>query len=483
MRRDSLRRLTIVMLVAMSPGCTAQTAMGSAYTAVTSGNGQTRLHDEVPPIVTDFSTLVRENGAAVVNIRTTARHPASNFKQIWPPAGSEDDPFFGLFQQFSDEFPGAARAASQSPGSGFIVNPGGYILTDSKLIADATQITVTLQDGREYRATVAGNDPASGIALLKIPVTGLPAVTIGSVSGEKAGNWVASIGNPYGLSNTVTAGIISSMSRELPQVSYIPLIQTDMTGNAGDAGSPVFSLNGKVIGIEEPATEVAGNVEGLAFAIPIDEAMKVEQQLQQYHKAQHGRLGITIQDVSGPLAQSFGLAKPEGALVSSVEPDGPSATSGLRPGDVILQMNGVALSSSEQLPVAVADLKPGSRVRLTYWRENATHDATVILGRLNDATSESAAFAQATVPDGLTVRGLTPDEQREAGVKGGVRVEKSVGPAAFAGIEPGDVILMVNNSPVSNPTQFRQKIQKSGNAVALLVQRDGQRMFVTLEIG
>ena len=479
----NLKRLAIVMLSAMTQGCIAQSNSAPAPFGVKSESAAMTLHRQAPAIVTDFSTLARQNGAGVVNISITGAHPPAGMKPLWPPMDGQDNPLSRLFQQFSSEFASGTRISPQTTGTGFIISPDGYILTESNVVADATKIRVTLRDGREFKAALVGNDSASGVALLKIPATDLPALKIGSVSDEKAGEWVASIGSPYGLNDTVTAGIISNMSRAVPQDSYIPLIQTDMTEGEGDAGSPVFNLHGDVIGIETPVSDVVSNAEGLAFAIPIDEAMKVEQQLQQHHKAEHGRLGISIQDVSGLLAQSFDLTKPEGALVSFVDPGGPSAKAGLRPGDVILKMNGVAITDSTQLPVAVADLKPGSTVRLVYWRHHASHNAMVVLGRRNEATLASDALTQAIAPDGLTVRGLTPEEQREAGVKGGVRVERSVGPAAFAGIEPGDVILMVNNTPVSNPAQFRQKVENSRNAVALLVLRNGKRMFVTIDIG
>jgi serine protease Do len=483
MGHGSLKRMTMVILAAMTQGCVAQPNSTPAQSGVESESAATTQRHQAPAIVTDFSSLARQDAAGVVNISITGAHPPAGMKPLWPPMDGQDNSLSGLFQRFSSGFADRTRTSLQTSGTGFVISPDGYILTESNVVTGAAKIRVTLRDGREFKATLVGNDSASGVALLKIPATDLPALKIGPVSDARAGEWVASIGSPYGLSDTVTAGIISNMSRAVPQDSYIPLIQTDMTEGEGDAGSPVFNLHGDVIGIETPVNDVVSNAEGLAFAIPIDEAMKVEQQLQQYHKAEHGQLGIRIQDVSGLLAQSFGLSRPEGALVSFVDPGGPSAKAGLQPGDVILQMNGVAITDSTQLPVAVADLKPGSTVRLLYWRHNASHKATVVLGRRNDATLASNDLAQVSAPDGLTVRGLTPDEQREAGIKGGVRVEKSAGPAAFAGIEPGDVILMVDNTAVSNPAQFRQKVENSGHSVALLVLRNGERMFVTIDVG
>ena len=477
----NLKQLTIILLAALSPGCTAQPISLQAQAGMGHGSGATYSPGLVPPIVTDFSSLVQENGKAVVNISTTGTRRVSTIQQVWPPAGSDEYPFNRQFQQFSYGFPGEVGVPSGSAGSGFIISSDGYIVTDSHVIAGAAKIKVTLRDGREFKATLVGSDPASGVALLKIPATSMPTVRIGSAADAKAGNWIASIGNPYGLSDTVTAGIIANMSRSMPRDSYIPLIQTDMTESAGDTGSPVFNLSGEVIGIETPVHGVAGTVDGLAFALPINEAMRVEYQLQRFHKAEHGRLGITIQEVSGPLAQSFGLTKPEGALVSSVDANGPSAKSGLRPGDVILQVDDTAVTDSSSLPVAVADLQPGSSVQLVYWRNHATHDTSVVLGQLNESANESAGLAQASSLDGLTVRNLTTEERHDAGVKSGVRVERSVGPAAFAGIQPGDIILMVDDAPVANLDQFRKKVESSGNSVALLVERNHERMFVTID--
>jgi len=483
MASGNLKSLVIVagVISAISTGCSVQanTRLPGTPTVPVA-----RLaHSNGPALLTDFSSIFQQDGQAVVNISASVDQPAATLNPLWPPAGSAQDPFSRFFRQFSPQFSGPATGPSHSLGSGFIISSNGYVLTESQIIAGARKINVTLTDGRKFRATLVGNDPASGVALLKIPATHLHPMKIGSPASSKAGQWVASIGAPYGLSNSMTAGIVSNMSRVIPQYSYIPLIQTDMTENAGEAGGPLLDLNGEVIGIMARVRDVLGNLQGLAFAIPIDEAMKVEQQLQQEHRAEHGRLGIKIQELSGQLAQSFGLNRPNGALISSVAPGGPASRSGLRPGDVIQQMNGINVTDSATLPVAVADLKPGTAVHVVYWRGHATHDATVVLGKLGEATPEAVATGQMAAPDGLTVRGLTAGEQRETGVKGGVRVEKSAGPAAFAGIEPGDIIVMVNSTPVSNPTQFRQNVEHSGRSVALLVQRNDRRMFVTIDVG
>ncbi|MFP3558248.1 trypsin-like peptidase domain-containing protein [Paraburkholderia sp. SIMBA_049] len=486
MRPFQVRRLAVLsfVLALASASCTAQTGdnaatSSAARTSATVGTSGA----EPPPIVTDFSSLVRAEGATVVHISTTAAHN-SNVTQLWPPPGSTEDPFLQFFRQFSAGSGLASGMASTGLGSGFIISQDGDILTSSDVVAGAAHVWVTLHDGRRFAATVVGADPAGGIALLKIRATALPFVKIGTPSNEKAGQWVASIGSPYGLENTVTAGIISNMSRVLPSESYIPLIQTDMSTNAGDAGSPVFNLQGEVIGIEAPGIPELGNVPAFTFAIPVDEAMKIVRQLRLHHTALHGHLGVTIQEVTGPLAQSFGLASPAGALVSAVDPRGPGKQAGLRPGDVILKLNGIPVGDSAHFPEAVADQSPGRTAKLTIWRNRAAHTTEVVLGSMHRTPGEIRSSGDATVArDGVTVRGMTSKERLDARVSSGVLVEKSIGPAAFAGIKQGDIILMVNSTPVSSPDQFQRKIDRSGNAIALLVDRNGQDIFVTIDLG
>lgn len=292
----------------------------------------------------------------MVNISATGAKHTAGPTSLWPLAGSEDDPFSQFFKRFSPEHLGEANVPSQNLGSGFIISQDGYILTNAHVVAGATRIRVKLTDRREFRATVVGVDPASDVALLKINVQGLPTVNVGTASRAKAGQWVVSIGFSYGFENTVTAGIISNMTRLLPGETYVALIQTDMSSNADDDGSPLFNLNGEVIGIEAPVHPDNGSFEGLMFAIPIDAAMKVEQHLQHHVKVEHGRLGVTIQEVTEPMARSFGMAKPVDALISSVDRGGPSAKSGLRAGDVILELDGVRITDSMQLPMARQDL-------------------------------------------------------------------------------------------------------------------------------
>ncbi len=437
-----------------------------------------------PGFVNRFSALVQQNGPAVVNISSIPKEQVANAESLWPPAASEHDPFLQFFRQFSPNSLPDAGATPHNVGSGFIVRPDGYILTDARLVADAKEVNVKLTDRREFKASVVGVDQPSGIALLKIDAHGLPTVKIGNPSDMKSGQWVVAIGAPYGFENTVTAGIVSNTARLLPQETYIPLIQTDMTATTGDEGAPLFNLKGETIGITLVAQPPQGAFEGISFAIPIDSAIQIERQLMLHGRVEHGHLGVTIQDVTWPLAQSFGLKKPVGALISSMDRNGPAARSGLRSGDIILQLNGTDINDSSQLPVAVADLRPGTPAHIQYWRDHSPHEAVVVLGAMRHTTLASTGPGAATPGKlGLVVRRLTSDEKHRAEVSGGVRVEQSADPAALAGILPGDIVLQVNHAPVSDPAQFRQRVSGARNTVALLVMRDGQQMFVPLDLG
>ncbi|NYH18854.1 trypsin-like peptidase domain-containing protein [Paraburkholderia bryophila] len=474
--------LAACLVVVSSVGCVGRpTLSSSAPGTKVSDNASTTQPLASTGIVTDFAEVARQSGPAVVNISAAQGTHAANMTPLWPPAANEHDPFVQFFRQFSPNQSSRGALPSGTPGSGFIISPDGYILTDARVVAGAAQIRVKLTDRREFKTSIVGIDAPSNVALLKIDAHNLPAVKIGVPSNAKVGQWVVSIGSPYGFENSVTAGIISNKARLVPDETYIPLLQTDLTLNAGDSGGPLFDLNGEVIGIDAP---VHRTFEGLSFAIPIDAAMRIERQLQLHGKVEHGRLSVTIQEVSAPLARSFGMTKPVGALVSSTDKDGPSAKAGLRAGDVILQLNDITINDAAQLPMAVADLRPSATVRVEFWRDQRIHDASVVLGTMQGVSLVSDTSAQTTVGTfGLTVRGLTSEERRKAGVGGGVRVEQSAGPAALAGIEPGDIISRVDNTAVSNAAQLREKLSNAGSSVALLVQRDGHPIFVAIDLG
>ncbi|VWB96389.1 peptidase [Burkholderia lata] len=437
-----------------------------------------------PGIVSDFENIARIEGPAVVAVNMSPINETSSVKQLWPPPGITNDPFLRFFREFSPP-PGSDRGApAQQHASGFIISSDGDILTDASDIAGTSRITVTLADGRMYRARVIGSDPASGVALVGIHAKGLSVARIGSPSTLKAGEWVASIGSPYGLGNSIVRGIVSNTSRLLPDQSYVPLIQTDLTENAGEGGSPLMNLKGEVVGIETPLPDDGNVYQDLAFAIPIDEVMRVERQLKLHGKATHGRIGVAVQEVTGPLARSFGLKRPNGALVTSVDSGGPAAKAGMRAGDVIVGINGTVVSDSTHLPATVADLSPGTKIDLDYWRDHAVRHATLVLSSIgtHDLSVNTMNRASAGAY-GLGLRDLTRDEEQAAGVWGGVRVERSRGPAAFAGIEPGDIILRINRTPVTSTAQFLKKIARSDHNVALLVDRNGMRMFLTMNVG
>ena len=363
------------------------------------------------------------------------------------------------------------------------MSPDGIILTNAHVVDGATEVTVRLTDRREFRAKVLGSDKPSDVAVLKIEATGLPTVKLGSSTNAKVGEWVLAIGSPFGFENSVTSGIVSAKSRSLPDGTYIPFIQTDVAVNPGNSGGPLFNMKGEVIGINAQIFTHSGGYQGLSFAVPIDLAVKVKDQLQQYGKVSRGRLGVTIQEVNQQLADSFGLKAPGGALVASVEKDGPAAKAGIKAGDVILRLNGRAISSSAELPAQVADVKPGTNATLEISRNGATKEIEVKVGELKGAKVASADSAgQDHGRLGLAVRPLNPEERQQAGTKGLV-VEQASGPAARAGIQPGDLLLAVNGTSIQSVEQLRALVAKSGKTMALLIQRDDGKIFVPVDLG
>jgi len=425
----------------------------------------------------DFSDLVEKYSPAVVNVSTMGKRPVQEEQELEP-----GDPLGDLFRRF--QVP-RGEVPVQGLGSGFIVSPDGYILTNAHVVADATEVTVKLVDRRDFKAKVIGADKSTDVALIKISATGLPTVRIGDPDRTKVGQWVAAIGSPFGLDHTVTAGIVSAKSRSLSGESFVPFIQTDVAINPGNSGGPLFNMDGEVIGINSQIYSRTGGYMGLSFAIPIDVAMKVKEDLQKYGKVTRGRLGVAIQSMTPDLAQSFGLSKPEGALVSSVERGSPAEKAGLASGDVILAVNGRAVDQAGDLARIIGETKPGSKVQLRVWRKGASRDITASIG---EAPSETVAQARGA-PNagggklGLAVRPLTREERKQLGTDGGVMVEKSSGPAARAGIRPGDVILGFNGQPLKDVEQLRRLVDSARGSVALLVQREDARIYVPVKIG
>ncbi|KAB0632117.1 DegQ family serine endoprotease [Burkholderia latens] len=440
--------------------------------------------------IPDFSGLVETYGPAVVNI--SAKHVVKQVsRRVQQPQLPLDpsDPFYQFFKHFYGQVPGMGGDAqpddqpSASLGSGFIVSSDGYILTNAHVIDGANVVTVKLTDKREYKAKVVGSDKQSDVAVLKIDASGLPTVKIGDPAQSKVGQWVVAIGSPYGFDNTVTSGIISAKSRALPDENYTPFIQTDVPVNPGNSGGPLFNLQGEVIGINSMIYSQTGGFQGLSFAIPINEAIKVKDELVKTGHVSRGRLGVAVQGLNQTLASSFGLPKPDGALVSSVDPNGPAAKAGLQPGDVILAVNGSPVADSTSLPAQIANLKPGSKADLQVWRDKAKKSISVTLGSMTDtkvASNDGGPVEQGRL--GVAVRPLTPQERSATSLSHGLIVQQAAGPAASAGIQPGDVILAVNGRPVTSPEQLREAVKGAGNSLALLIQRDNAQIFVPVDL-
>ena len=428
----------------------------------------------------DFSALVEQYGPTVVNISTTAKvRTRSEQFQVEP-----GDPFYEFFHRFQIPMP-QGDAIRRGVGSGFIVSADGYILTNAHVVDDAAEVTVKLTDKREFKARVLGIDKRTDVALVKIDANGLPAVRIGDASKARVGEWVAAIGSPFGLENTVTAGIISAKSRSLPDETYVPFIQTDVAINPGNSGGPLFNMAGEVIGINSQIYSRTGGYMGLSFAIPIDVAMKVKGDLQKYGKVSRGRLGVTIQALSPDLADSFGLKKAQGALVSAVESGSPAEKAGIKPGDVILAVDGRTVEQSADLPRVIGETRPGTRVSISLWREGKTREVSASLGEIPAEKIASAESGAKAKPGklGVAVRPLTEEERKQIGAEGGLLVESSEGPAGRAGVQPGDVILALNNQPVKNVDQLRRLVERSRGNIALLIQREGNKMYLPIRLG
>jgi len=438
----------------------------------------------------DFSTMVQKYGPAVVNITVTEKVSAS-FNQgddSGDDNGDDSNNPFGPNSPFAPFFHGMPfQMPQQQPrhgeGSGFIIRPDGYIMTNAHVVNGASDVTVRMTDRREYTAKVIGVDTKSDIAIIKINAHDLPTVKIGDSRALKVGEWVLAIGAPFGFENSATAGIVSAKGRTLDS-GYVPFIQTDVPINPGNSGGPLFNMRGEVVGINSQIYSRSGGYMGVSFSIPIDVAMQVGQQLETTGHVTRGKLGVVIQNVTQGLADSFGLPQPEGALVSSVEKGGPAEHAGIEPGDVILKLNGQPLKDSTELPVEIASIAPGTSVDLEVWRNHATREISVKLGALEDRRT---AARESSHPEGgklgLSVRPLTPEEQRQGNTKGGLFVERSSGPAAEAGIQPGDVVLAANGAPVTNADDLRGAVEKSKGHIALLIQRGETRLFVPVRVG
>jgi serine protease Do len=441
----------------------------------------------------DFAPLVEKYGPAVVNVEVLEKsQPAAG----GPPGLSPNDPFYEFFRHFGVPAPEQAPhggAPVRGAGSGFIVSTDGYILTNTHVVENADEVTVRLTDRREFQAKVIGADQRTDVAVIKINATSLPTVKMGDPSRLKPGQWVLAIGSPFGFENSATAGIVSATARSLPSdTSYVPFIQTDVAVNPGNSGGPLFNLAGEVVGINSQIFSRTGGFMGVSFAIPIDVARSIEDQLVKTGRVVRGRIGVTIQDLNAQLAESFGLDRPRGALVSQVEPNSPAAQAGIAAGDVILSVNGRPIEHYGELSGSIAGMKPGTETTLQVWRGGHQQGVNVKIAELKDqpqmAARAGSGGRQSERPGdqasqlGLTVRLLEPDEKQRAQTSGSLVVQDVAGPAASAGMQPGDIILAVNGKRVGSVKELQEEARASGKSVALLIQRDEGQIYVPLRV-
>jgi serine protease Do len=447
-------------------------------------------------VVPDFSDIVSRHGAAVVNISVVG--PLSDGGNVdsggpaaqSPPEPNPDDPLFEFFRRFgppgSTTPDGPPAQPSRGQGSGFIVSADGLILTNAHVVRDASEVTVKLTDRREFVAKVLGTDAKTDVALLRIAAKGLPVVPLGAARDLRVGEWVLAIGSPFGLENSVSAGVVSAKGRSLPNDSMVPFIQTDVAVNPGNSGGPLFNARGEVVGINSQIYTRTGGYQGLSFAIPMETVLRVKDQIVATGQASHARLGVAVQSVNQTLADSFQLERPLGALVSSVEPGGPADKAGLRVGDVVQRLGDRPVLDSGDLPAMVGQALPGERTQLGIWRQSKAVELAVQLGDANDKVATAVAQADPVARKGwlgLALRPLSPGEQHSIGISGGLLVERvQQGPAALAGLQRGDVLLAINGAKVTDIAQLQTAVAHAKKSIALLIQRDGDQIFVPVRL-
>ncbi len=442
----------------------------------------------------DFTDLVEQVGPSVVNIRTMEKVSANSAESL----GMDEDmlEFFRRFGLPVPNMPRRPQPRSQQPdeeqprgvGSGFILTPDGYVMTNAHVVEGADEVIVTLTDKREFKAKIVGSDKRTDVAVVKIAATGLPAVRIGDVNRLKVGEWVMAIGSPFGLENSVTAGIVSAKQRDTGD--YLPFIQTDVAINPGNSGGPLINMRGEVVGINSQIYSRSGGFMGISFAIPIDEAVRVSDQLRATGRVTRGRIGVQIGPVTKEVAESIGLGKAQGAMVSAVEPDSPAAKAGIEAGDVIIKFDGKAIDKVADLPRMVGNTKPGTRSTITVMRRGAAKDLSMVIGEVPpdeapQAKGKADAGKGGTVVSqslGLTLGELTPAQKKELGIKGGVRVLGAADAAARAGLREGDVILQLANIEVTGLKSFEAALAKvdKSKPVIVLVRRGDLAQYVLI---
>ena len=430
----------------------------------------------------DFTKLVEDNGKAVVSISTVRKA-----KRVGPQNGMPDEQL-EMLRRFGFPFPfGDFNGPGMTPerrgqGSGFIIDPNGIILTNNHVVDGADEVTVHLTDKREFKAKVLGTDPKTDIAVIKIEGKDLPVVKLGKSENVKVGEWVAAIGAPFGLDNTVTAGIVSAKSRNLPDEQFVPFIQTDVAVNPGNSGGPLFNMKGEVIGINSQIFSTSGGFMGLSFAIPIDLAVQIKDELMKNGKVSRGRLGILMQQLTPELAKSFNLKEAKGALIAQIEKDGPADKAGLRDGDIVIEYNGKPIADIRELSQAVASTKPGAKVKVKAMREGKPVSLVIVVGEMptdgklnfkKPAASQNNAL-------GANVRPLNDKEKKR--VSNGLFVESVYGAAAEAGMRRGDIIISAGGTKIRTEKDLNEVVSKAKGSLAVLVDRNGSREFIPVKL-
>lgn len=444
----------------------------------------------------DFTELAEKQGPSVVNISVTQVVQGQGVGGF--PGMPNDEAFNELFRRFGLPIPGVPGGPggqvppqefkSNSLGSGFIISADGYILTNAHVVNEADEVIVKLSDKREFKAKIIGADRRTDVALLKIDASGLPKVTVGDPGKLRVGEWVAAIGSPFGLENTMTAGIVSAKGRALPQENFVPFIQTDVAINPGNSGGPLFNLKGEVVGINSQIYSRSGGSMGLSFAIPIDVAIEVSTQLKSNGKITRGWLGIAIQEITKDLAESFGMKNTNGALIAGVEKSSPAEKGGLEPGDVITKFDGKPIITSSDLPRAVGAAKPGKKAAVEVLRKGTIRGLNVTVGESPSEKEEVASNKNVVKPEinriGLVLRELTAQQKKALNGKNGLLVADAQGLAAQAGIRRGDVVLGLNNAEVQSLEQFNKQLAAvaAEKTIALLIQRGENTLYVPIKL-
>lgn len=437
------------------------------------------------PLMTapNYRAIVARNEAAVVGITTEGPMPTRAPQEFsFGGPNGDDNPLSQFFRGFQMPRP---RGIQRAQGSGFLISADGLVLTNAHVVDGAKEVTVKLSDHREYKAKVLGADKTSDIAVLKIDAHNLPAVTLGNSDKLGVGDYVLAIGEPFGLEETATAGIVSAKGRSLPGDGYVPFIQTDAAVNPGNSGGPLFDSSGAVVGINAQIYSNSGGFQGVSFAIPINLAVQVKDQIVKTGKVAHSRLGVEVQTMNQTLADSFKLTSPNGALVAKVVPDSAASEAGIKVGDVILKFNGASIIDAGSLSQRVGMATPGEKASIEIWRNGKTLDLTATIGNaastLAADNGSDAGSSQAKL--GLALRPLSAEERQQAGVPGGLVVEDAQGRAAEAGIQPGDVVLSVDGTAVETVAQLRKVVKDHNKQVALLIQRGDARLFIPISLG